>query len=376
MRCYRHNATPAKPATATAFAALAASRGAAPQRYRRSLLAILWVLTAMAALWSNSRVLAADSPHPANPSHRAYQVSSPPDQAALLVQRTIERLTLGGAFDAMLRQRIWAAGDEVVGIGRYEQSGGGTGRFSLEMTIHDGDTRQSTRQISDGKLAWIRTQLGDSVTLQRVDLGRIDEVYRETTRPGPRPVPSTRGFGSVLAPEPAVPPWMRVGGLVELIDTIANDFDLRLGKGTITGQPVWILRGTLTERARERIHQSERQPSATPLCPFEVRLAIAAVGDADGFGIGLPVRIEFWSQQAVQSDAAASPAESDTAAAPRPNMAAHAADAPRGRLISLLEIYAVRAIDPSPEERFRFARDEPDVTYSNDTQRYLERLAR
>ncbi len=306
----------------------------------------------------------------ADQSPRAVrQVISPQDQAALLVQRTIERLALGDAFDAKLRQRIWVGGREVTGIGHYEQSGGGTGRFSLEMTVHDGDARQSIRQISDGKLAWVRTQLGAAITLRRVDLGRIDEVYRELARADAASTAAVGGQRTILANDAVTPPWMRVGGLVELVDQIARDYDLRVGKGTIDKKPVWIVRGVMSERAWSRIEQAGDEVA---LCPFEVQLAIAAAGDAAGFGAGLPVQIEFYSRPSEKPEAApsgVSAAEPPTET-PRPS----AGDAPRGRLISLLEVYALRRIQPSPEERFRYKGDEPDVTFSNDTRIYLDRL--
>lgn len=315
----------------------------------------------------------ANDPAPAVtvPAVTVRQSLAPHDQAALLAQRTIERLALGDAFDAKLRQRIWVGGREVVGIGHYEQSGGGTGRFSFEMTIHDGDSRQSIRQISDGKLAWIRTQVGQSVTLRRVDLGRIDEVYREMTRAGGSQFLRPAGYGTILAAEELTPPWMRVGGLVELVDRIAADYDLRVAKGTADDQPVWILRGVLNERAQTRMRAAAGRDSLTPLCPYEVRMAIAAAGDANGFGVGLPLRVEFWSQPEAEPATAAA----RTAPPPHePPPAAGSNDAPRGRLISLLEIYALRRIEPSPEERFRFKRDDPDVLFSNDTRHYLDRL--
>jgi hypothetical protein len=49
-------------------------------------------------------------------------------------------------------------------------------------------------------------------------------------------------------------------------------------------------------------------------------------------------------------------------------------DKPRGNLISLLEIYSVRRIQPSPEERFRFEREDRDVNFFNDTRHYLQRM--
>ncbi len=323
-------------------------------------------LIVLAICVTHSRVVADDSPRPLG------QLASPQDQATVLVQRTIQRLALGDAFDAKLRQRIWVGGREVVGIGHYEQSGGGTGRISLEMTIHDGDTRHSIRQISDGKLAWVRTQLGESVSLSRVDLGRIDEVYRETTRANPGRSTRPGGYAPVLAVEEPTPPWMRVGGLVELVDQIASDYDLRVGKGTVDEQPVWILRGAMNDRARKRVADASGRTASTPLCPLEVRLAVSAVGDAAGFGVGLPVKMEFWSEPTAPLDTLA--AQNDTAEEPVQAARPGSSDSPRGRLISLLEIYAIRPIQPSPEERFRYKPDESDVIFSNDTRRYLDRL--
>lgn len=297
--------------------------------------------------------------------------------AALLVTRTIERLALGDAFDAKLRQRTWVGGREVVGIGRYEQSGEGSGRLSLEMTIHDGDSRHELRQISDGKLAWFRSEIGDLVTLRRIDVGRVKELHHELTRstdpaavfppPAREPIDRTK----------TVSPWMRIGGLIELIDQIAQDFDLRVTRGKVDDKPVLILRGTISDQAKRRILKSDSPSDWPDLHPYEVRVAIAAVGDETGFGVGLPLRIEFWSEPS-REPPTPSPAEvTVTPVSASESPAAKAAstnEKPTGRLISLLEIYSIRKIRPSPEQRFRFEREERDVTFSNDTSLYLERL--
>jgi hypothetical protein len=328
-----------------------------------------------------SAVSAQDSPS------SVRQADTEENHGKLLATRAVERLALGDAFDAKLRQRIWTGGREVVGIGYYEQSGGGTARYSLEMTIHDGDLRHHSRQISDGKLAWVRSQLANEITLRRVDLGRIDEFYREVVRQGlakdsrslgiTQPVGLRRGGN-----DHPVPPWMRVGGLVELIDQIATDYDLRVSKGKVDDEPVWILRGEITDAAKDRVLTEAEGSTWSPLSPFEVRVAIAATGDDSGFGVGLPKRIEFWGQPPKYPEGSAAteggsetmpdgqPIESQEASPPTT-----ASDTPRGRLISLLEIYAVRRIEPSPEERFRFEREERDVSFSNDTRRYLQRIA-
>lgn len=305
----------------------------------------------------------------------------------MLATRAVERLALGDAFDAKLRQRIWTGGREVVGIGYYEQSGGGTARYSLEMTIHDGDLRHHSRQISDGKLAWVRSQLADEITLRRVDLGRIDEFYREVVRQGLAKESRSLGIAKRVGVagggnDQPVPPWMRVGGLVELIDQIATDYDLRVSKGKVDEEPVWILRGEITDAAKDRILSEAEGSTWSPLSPFEVRVAIAATGDDAGFGVGLPKRIEFWGQPPEdQKGATVTDGPSETFAEGQSIDEREAPsttsvnEIPRGRLISLLEIYAVRRIEPSPEQRFRFEREERDISFSNDTRRYLQRIA-
>lgn len=328
------------------------------------------------------------------------------NQVQLLVKRTIQRLALGDAFDAKLRQRTWVQRHEVVGIGHYEQSGGGTGRYSLEMTIHDGDLRHTNQQISDGKLAWIRTQIGTTVTLRRVDLGRIEEFYRELSRQGVLQPSSGRNAKAMVDISRQVPPWLRVGGLVETVEQIAADYDLRLTKGFVDQQAAWILRGVIKAEAKARMSDPANNGVWSELSPYEVRMAIAAVGNERGFGVGLPNRIEFWGQpprdvqpavdastqfadpllspKNTQADAtvntvsqtfpASSPADFHSPTSPIMDVATPS-DKPRGDLISLLEVYSVRRIDPSPEERFRFEREDRDVNFFNDTRHYLKRIA-
>ena len=40
------------------------------------------------------------------------------------------------------------------------------------MTMHDGKGKHTLQQISDGRLAWTRTQIGETVQLQRVDVAQ------------------------------------------------------------------------------------------------------------------------------------------------------------------------------------------------------------
>jgi hypothetical protein len=161
--------------------------------------------------------------------------------------------------------------------------------------------------------------------------------------------------------------------------------------------PVWILRGQLRDSAKKAIDTTSSGLPA--LCAQEVRVAIAASGDANGFGVGLPIRIEFWgvpktpdpdSQPTLEEVSAGKASDSGSLPSPKPSTpnrsetaltgaatpTRQAPDRPAGRLISLLEIYSIRKIRPSPEQRFRFEREERDIIFSNDTNLYVERAQR
>ncbi len=336
------------------------------------------------------------------------------DKARLLANRTIERLVYGDAFDAKLRQRVWVAGREIIGVGQYEQAGNGTGRYLMELTMHDGDTKQSLRQVSDGRLTWTRTQISSEIAVGRVDLGRIDEYERERRQQAPyqqrltstaspsAALPGNADRGSSLTANATsnqgpIPARYKVGGLAELLDRIANDYDLVLKRGTVERQPCWILHGRLSEKVKQQLMKDSGRKKWAPLCPVEVRVAVAATGDATGFGTGLPLRIEFWSEpeatpNAVASKTAEATAQQSPAETPQGQHASaeprHENDAPqaetdgarseietpRGRLISILEIYDTRRIKAQPEEHFRFQSDDVQVTFVNETKTYLDRL--
>ncbi len=262
------------------------------------------------------------------------------DAAHDLVEQVIHRLAFGRPFDAKIRQRVWTAGREMVGVGTYEQAGGGTGCFNMQVTMHDGDGQHTLQQISDGRLAWTRSMISDKVVLRRVDVGRLNEWVRDVSRQK-NPSPNH------------VPPKLKVGALTEMLDTIRRDYDLRMGK--IKSAPLLGISGTLSSEARKRILLESGAKDWPELFPTRIMVAIAAEPlPQTNFGQGLPVRIEFWSDPVVA------------------NSSSEKAE-PQGRLISLLELYSVRPIDAPPVERFRFETQDYSINIINETDRYLRR---
>lgn len=306
------------------------------------------------------------------------------EPARRLLARVIEQIALGPAFDAKIRQRVQVGDREVIGVGTYEQAGDGSGWFNLQVAMHDGDGKHTLQQISDGRLAWTREQIGDEVTLQRVDVGRLDQWVQGAVSPV--------YHHDVMSGDPVadhLPPSVRVGAWTEMLERIAADHDLTLASGRLEQREVWIVRGKLRTDVRA-IRLTEFGTETWPkLCPTEVVVAIAkSVSPETGFGKGLPLRIEFWADpvatlpshpaasnksDASNDDVANSMDISSNSETPSNAEPQTATSLDPTLLISVIELYSIRPISSPPIGRFRFENQDMEVNFTNDTSRYLSR---
>ncbi|ELP30383.1 hypothetical protein [Rhodopirellula baltica] len=310
-----------------------------------------------------------------------------------LITQTIQRIAMGPAFDAKVRQRVWVSGREILGVGTYEQAGQGSGQFNLQVTMLDGDGKHTLQQVSDGRLAWTREQIGEQISLRRVDVGRLDQWVNDS-------LASLFGRGTQNSRSPAtLKPSVRVGAWTEMMDTIASEHDLTLQSGQLEGRDVWIVKGILRDDVRAQRLQEFGTTTWPELCPTQVVVLIARSNDPESeFGKGLPLRIEYWGdpvrQQTADQQDAPQTAENDAKSSDEID-ASGAVDAdtsetsvvdgstaqPRTSnermlncpLISLIELYSLRPISPPPIGRFRFENQDLDVDFSNETDRYLSR---
>ncbi|EMI17028.1 putative secreted protein [Rhodopirellula maiorica SM1] len=276
-------------------------------------------------------------------------VAEPSDQAAVLeneeaakklLRRVTVQLASGPAFESKVRQRVWTTGREVVGVGTYEQSGHTSGQFNFQMTMHDGEGKHTLQQMSDGRLAWTRTEVAGEISLRRVDVARLDEWSASSQHEGMLPL------------------RVRVGGWIELIEQIQRDHQLQIASGKLQGQPVWVVTATLPESVQDKVMQSSGREEWPTLYPVKVCVVISKVGNKEsGFGKFLPLRIEHWSR--VMDE----PSGPETDEIPQAE-----------RLISLVELYSIRQIAPPPIERFRFENRDAEVNFTNETDRYLKQF--
>ncbi|TWU26604.1 hypothetical protein Pla52o_04570 [Novipirellula galeiformis] len=277
------------------------------------------------------------TPAQANPPDAPLQNQ---EAAKKLLQRVIFQLASGPAFESKVRQRVWTSGREVVGVGTYEQSGQATGQFNFQMTMHDGEGKHTLQQISDGRLAWTRTEVAGQISLRRVDVARLDE------------------WSNATPAEASLPLRLRVGGWIEMFEQIQRDHQLHVASGKLQGQPVWVVTATLPEAKQDELIQIYGRTEWPTLYPVKICVVVSKVGNKDsGFGKFMPLRIEHWSREVAEpSD---SPAEQVN----------HSE-----RLISLVELYSIRQIAPPPIERFRFENRDAEVNFINETERYLNQF--
>jgi hypothetical protein len=283
------------------------------------------------------------APPASAPSQRPQHSSvAPQDQVAALVEQVIDRLANGPAFDCKIRQRVRTAGREVDGSGTYLQVGGSTGQFSIQIKMYDGDGKHTLHQISDGRLAWTRSEIAGVVSLSRVDVGWLDEGARTLRR------------------DARIKPSMRVGGPSEILDSVRRDYDLKLGTSELGGRPLLVIIGSLKQSKRDEVTASLDGASWPALYPTRVNIAVAQSDDPEtGFGKGLPIRIEHLS---------------DPIALPKDPTEDHQSPIKRRQMISLLEFYSIRPVAAPPIQRFRFENRDTEVDFVNETGRYEDRF--
>ena len=273
--------------------------------------------------------------------HLARRTETPLKQsqraAVALVHKVIDNLANGPAFYANVRERVFVSKRDVMGVGTYEQAGQGTGKYHLQLTMHDGEGKHSLQQISDGRLAWTHRIISGQVSLHRVDVSRLDQWV---------PV-SEQTCGQ--------PPRLLVGSWTEMLASTERECILKIKSARLAGQPVVVIHATLKPSERKRILDETGRNTWPELHPTHTQIAIATVNDPKtGFGKGLPVRWEFRgdSQQITRDDGTTK--------------------TQNGNLITLIEMHSIRSIDPPSGERFRFDNRDSDVNFVNETDRYLD----
>lgn len=288
--------------------------------------------------------------------------ASEPSPAQWL-EEVIARVVAGPPADAKLRQTVRAGGHEFVGVGSFISRGENTGRYRMQLSIHDGQGKHTLAQISDGRLAWTRTEIGDDVIVRRVDVSRLEQTAsRQLSGFTPsRGVPETSaGLNNAIHPA-RVTPGRRVGGIAELLDEVIRHYELRLRAGRLNDTKVFVASGELKLETRDRWIQAAggTMPS---LQPTSVNVIVAGRDDPEtGFGRGWPVRIEYFGDPIDVAPVDIEPSAGGSTSPKRP-------------LISVIELHSIRQRSQISDGAFRYQSQQGDVDFVDDTDRYLKRL--
>jgi hypothetical protein len=247
---------------------------------------------------------------------------------------------------AKLRLTIDMFGQRLTGSGNYLQLGQGEDKLlRLEMTIQTDEYALVSQQIADGRFLWMRRELGNTVSLGRVDLKRLRSELAAHAAPN-NPVDNSA--------------WMALGGLAKLLVSLDKNFHFSAAQqGRVAQQPMLAVEGSwkpdrLAELIEENVPSSETQPGGVqpgPLPPQVPHRVVVLLGRDNLF----PYRVEYLQEeQGGEAEPAAGPAVR------------------RAKVINRLEFYEVEV--PATIDPLRFVY-KPDATQIEDrTQAMIDAL--
>jgi len=243
---------------------------------------------------------------------------------------------------AKTRQSVDLLGKHLVGAGEYLEQRAGPGRmFRLELRVQVGDEPRTLLYVSNGRYFWRCESYQGKGTAERVDLERASLVQNDrggTTQMG--------GMGQ----------WPGLGGLPKLLRNLRDWFDFISVHETMLPdkKPAICLRGQWkTDRLAalmpdpEAARRSGSPPSLDDVPEHLPHFALVFLDRDDLF----PLRIEYRRRL------------------PQPSLRL---DGQTESTIVTMDLFEVCLKVPFDEKRFRF--DAANLEYSDQTERFLERL--
>ena len=193
-----------------------------------------------------------------------------------LVRDAVTQLLKSRRISADVRQRIRLFGQELFGVGSYQQMVVGDATFlRLEMNVSTSkEQTERLLQISDGMSLWTRRTGAKTNSLEVVNLTRVQQVIEYDRATAAK-------FG---------PSWMMLGGLPKLVRTLSDcyQFGSPIGK-RISKVPVWQLMGQWKPDVLKRLRGKRADKPLPEHLPATIRLTLGRGGPLPLF----PYRVEF-----------------------------------------------------------------------------------
>jgi hypothetical protein len=203
-----------------------------------------------------------------------------------LLAEAVRRVDQEPSLAADVRYRVDAFGQQLLGTGRYLQSGAGQRRqLRLDLRMQVQDRPATLVEIRGTDEYWIRREVPPvAATLGRVDLAQLRRATRRSEAPA----------GEEALPRGA---WIMLGGLPRLLVSLNEHFEfgspktdevqIALPGGQVQRLPIWVLEGrwkparlaalagksggSLPEQLPERVQVVlDRSDSSLPLFPYRV----------------------------------------------------------------------------------------------------------
>lgn len=304
-------------------------------------------------------LLAFPLPQKATPS--AAESSEPDHSAGVrpqagdpLIGAAVRNLYTLDAIECKIRQRVDLFGQQLTGIGRYQQLGNGPDRkLRLELKFQIDDRVASLQQVSDGRFFWVRQDLMGEPDLSRVDLRFVRETLEQN-----RDIP----------PSAAQKYWTALGGLARLLAGLREQFAFDLAHPRqFDGAPVWVVAGVWKPEALETIApEAAATWKAKGQCPIERLPAhlpdfVVVVLGQDARVPLFPYRIEF--RRTIAGSLRVSGDEG------RGSESSEASDTSELTSIDLFEVNPKANLDPQ-----QFVYNPGDQEVRDDTEKFLHRL--
>lgn len=185
---------------------------------------------------------------------KTYDHSKPAGGPDQLIETAIVKLGEQASISAQIRQRVDLFGQTLIASGQFLQGPAGKHLVRLEMRITLGEQQGSIQQVCDGKLLWTYRQLGESSSLETLDVHRVAELI------------STYGAGQGGAPGDGLS-LLAIDGMSGYLRELARNFQFRsVATSQLHNRPVWRLDGTwraerlakILPRQAERIAKGKR----------------------------------------------------------------------------------------------------------------------
>jgi len=257
-----------------------------------------------------------------------------------LLEHAILRLESRRSVSAKIRHSVDLFGQKPVGSGLYlERRSPRELQFRLEIRIQLGDDPSSLLHVCDGRYLWMYRKLGDSESLSRIDVARVQRALEES------------GDMGRMA---SIGQWPGLGGLPRLLRGLYAAFEFTSVEETrLAAQlPVWKLRGEWRKEKLARLlpehKDAVKKGKLVNLSQLPEHLpdhVLVFLGRTDEF----PYRIEYRRRKA------------------RPGKGEGISE---DRSLVVMELFEVDLNAPIHPTRFLYAPG--DLEYADETRRFLE----